>query len=220
MSAGCARTIPSSPGSVPATVPMLAAVETVCLAHTATPANRQRRDGRNKEKEDQPDLAGTSYGRFSPTSTVPLSPKIRLWISCRRATKNISRCFLGMDSAAFFFLLFHDADGHWYAAPPGFQTLLRHPLGRGRTRLEAVENLVAHPEFIHRARMGEWSPEPRLSDFVEMRAPKWMTWTPFTEVDPMAAGTNSAPEDTTWRSGRETERLSQVATHRGGADGL
>jgi hypothetical protein len=106
------------------------------------------------------------------------------------------------------------------AAPPGFQTLLRHPTGRGRTRLEAIEDLVVHPEFIHRARMGEWSPEPRLSDFVEMRAPKWTTWAPFTNIDLLAEGANSAPQDTTRMSGRETDVLRQAATHRGGADGL
>lgn len=125
-----------------------------------------------------------------------------------------------MDSDAFSFLLFHSADGHWYAAPPGFQTLLRHPTGRGRTRLEAIEDLVVHPEFIHRARMGEWLPEPRLSDFVEMRARKWTTWTPFTNIDLLAEGANSAAQDATRMSGLETDVLRQVAAHRGGADRL
>jgi hypothetical protein len=120
-----------------------------------------------------------------------------------------------MDSDGFFFLLFHDADGYWYSAPPGFQTLLRHPIGRGRTRLEAIEDLVVHPEFIHRARMGEWSPEPRLSDFVEMRAPKWTTWTPFTNIDLIAEVANSAPQETTRMSGRDTDVLGQAAAHRG-----
>jgi hypothetical protein len=88
-----------------------------------------------------------------------------------------------MDSDNISFLLFHGDDGHWYAAPPGFQTLLRHPIGRGRNPVEAVNALVAHPEFVHRAKMGEWSPEPRLADFVEMRAPKWTTWAPVRSVD-------------------------------------
>ena len=91
------------------------------------------------------------------------------------------------------FLLFRDDDGHWYAAPPGFQTLLRHPIGRGRTRVEAVHDLLAHPEFINRAKMGEWSPAPRLADFIERRAPKWATWTSFTEIDVLAEGASSAP---------------------------
>jgi hypothetical protein len=107
-----------------------------------------------------------------------------------------------MDSDSISFLLFHGDDGQWYAAPPGFQTLLRHPVGRGRTRVEAIDDLVAHPEFIHRARMGEWSPEPRLADFVELRAPKWNTWTPFT-IDLLAEGAKSAPEETTRTPGRD-----------------
>jgi hypothetical protein len=102
-----------------------------------------------------------------------------------------------MDSDSLSFLLFHDDDGHWYAAPPGFQTLLRHPVGRGRTRVEAVDALVAHPEFAHRANMGEWSPKPRLEDFVERRAPRWTTWTPFTSIDVLAEAANSALEETT-----------------------
>jgi hypothetical protein len=104
------------------------------------------------------------------------------------ATRASTVRFLAMENHGLCFLLFHDDDGQWYAAPPGFQSLLRHPIGRGSTRIEAFQELLAHPEFIHRASMGEWSPEPRLEDFVEMRAPRWTTWTAFRSSD-------SVPED-------------------------
>ena len=116
-----------------------------------------------------------------------------------------------MDSDGICFLLFNDDQGHWYAAPPGFQTLLRHPIGRGRTRLEAVDALVAHPEFIHRAQVGEWSPGPRLEDFVEVPAPKWTTWTPFSSIDLLAEGANSAPEGTARTPGRDPRGRSATA---------
>ena len=100
-----------------------------------------------------------------------------------------------MASDSIFFLLFHDADGHWYAAPPGFQTLLRHPIGQGCTRLEAIDALVAHPEFVDRAKRGEWAPKPRLVDFIEADAPPWTTWTPFTNIDFLAEAATSAPAE-------------------------
>jgi hypothetical protein len=109
-----------------------------------------------------------------------------------------------MDGGSTWFLLFRGADGQWYAAPPGFQTLLRHPIGRGRTRLEAVDALLAHPEFVHRAKMGEWSPEPSLADFVETRAPRWTTWAAFRGIDLPAEGAYSAP-------GKRQERGNAVA---------
>jgi len=102
-----------------------------------------------------------------------------------------------MDSDSIHFLLFHDNAGNWFAAPPGFQSLLRHPIGRGRTRIEAVQELLAHPEFIDRAKRGEWAPEPHLRDFVEMRAPRWTTWTTYTSIDLLAEAANSAPEEIT-----------------------
>jgi hypothetical protein len=65
------------------------------------------------------------------------------------------------------FILYHDATGAWYAAPPGFQSILRDPLGRGESRSEAIRDLCTHPEFIHRARLGEWPPCPEPRTFVE-----------------------------------------------------
>jgi hypothetical protein len=117
--------------------------------------------------------------------------------------------FSGMDSDNISFLLFHDDHGHWFAAPPAFQTLLRHPIGRGSTRGEAIADLLAHPEFIHRAKKGEWSPDPRLADFVEVPAPKWTTWTPFMSVDFLAEAADEARAETTRAPGRG---------HAGGAD--
>ena len=111
------------------------------------------------------------------------------------------------DSAHF--LLFHDAEGQWYAAPPGFQTLLRHPIGRGPTRTQAIDDLVAHPEFIHRALMGEWSPEPRLEDFVERPAPRWTTWTPFSE------GEDPASQETPRTSAHDPAALGRAPAHSG-----
>jgi hypothetical protein len=107
-----------------------------------------------------------------------------------------------MDSDNISFLLFHDDHGHWFAAPPAFQTLLRHPIGRGSTRGEAIADLLAHPEFIERAKKGEWSPDPRLADFVEMPAPKWTTWTPFMSVDFLEEAAKAAREETTGAPGR------------------
>jgi hypothetical protein len=117
-------------------------------------------------------------------------------------TKRSRRRSLGMDSDNISFLLFHDDQGHWFAAPPAFQTLLRHPIGRGSTRGEAIDDLLAHPEFIHRAKKGEWSPNPRLADFVEVRAPKWTTWTPFMSVDLLAEAEKAAREETTRTPGQ------------------
>jgi hypothetical protein len=94
-----------------------------------------------------------------------------------------------MDSENRSFLLFCDPRGNWFAAPPGFQSLLRHPIGRGRTPVEAVGDLVSHPEFAHRAKRGEWSPEPRLEDFVERRAPRWTAWMDFSTRDAPARTT-------------------------------
>jgi hypothetical protein len=68
------------------------------------------------------------------------------------------------------FTLFQDRAGEWCAAPPGFQNLLRDPIGRGTTRVEAVRDLVSHPEFIHRAKLGEWPLRPGLAAFVEVFA--------------------------------------------------
>jgi hypothetical protein len=118
-----------------------------------------------------------------------------------------------MDSDSIFFLLFLDDEGNWFAAPPGFQTLLRHPIGRGRTRIEAIQELLAHPDFVDRAKKGEWAPEPRLADFIEMRAPRWTTWTTYTSIDLLAEAANSALEETTRTPGQgPTARPDTVRT--------
>ncbi len=69
------------------------------------------------------------------------------------------------------FLLFRNHRDGWCAAPPGFRNLLRDPVGCGRTRAEAVKELLAHPEFVHRAQMGEWPSHPGLGAFVETPVP-------------------------------------------------
>jgi hypothetical protein len=45
------------------------------------------------------------------------------------------------------------------------------PIGLGQTRIDAICDLLAHPEFVVRARMGEWPLRPGLDIFVE--APAW-----------------------------------------------
>jgi hypothetical protein len=65
------------------------------------------------------------------------------------------------------FILFRDHIGRWCAAPPGFRDILRDPIGTGETRIEAMQALLVHPDFVHRARMGEWAERPGYSDFVE-----------------------------------------------------
>jgi len=66
------------------------------------------------------------------------------------------------------FILFRDACGAWCAAPPQFRNIVRDPIGRGETRAEAVRELMAHPEFVHRALCGEWPLYPSLTAFVEV----------------------------------------------------
>ena len=75
------------------------------------------------------------------------------------------------------FLLFQHSADTWCAAPPGFHDVLRDPVGQGSTRVEAVDALLAHPEFIHRAKLGEWPLEPGLGDFVEVFAPDISAYT-------------------------------------------
>src|SRR5215470_14806977 len=66
------------------------------------------------------------------------------------------------------FLLFRDRSRGWCAAPPPFRNILQHPIGRGRTQDEAVQDLLRHPEFIHRAHTGEWEINPDITDFYEV----------------------------------------------------
>jgi hypothetical protein len=73
------------------------------------------------------------------------------------------------------FLLFRVRGEGWCAAPPGFRNLLRDPIGRGETRAQAISELLAHPEFIFRGRMGEWPLHPHLGAFVEMPEPENVT---------------------------------------------
>jgi hypothetical protein len=70
------------------------------------------------------------------------------------------------------FKLFRDHAGAWCAAPPGFRNLLTHPIGRGRTRVEAVRDLFAHPEFVQRAELGEWPDRISFRAFVEVATPE------------------------------------------------
>jgi len=82
------------------------------------------------------------------------------------------------------FILFRDRTGAWCAAPPGFRNVVRDPTGWGETRLEAVNELLSHPEFIHRARRGEWPRDPGYRTFVEVPEPAGAT---FTEREPVPA---------------------------------
>ena len=79
--------------------------------------------------------------------------------------------FLPMDTHDPF-KLFRDQAGAWCAAPPGFRNLLTHPIGRGRTRTEAIRELLSHPEFVQRARLGEWPDQVAFRAFVEVPTPK------------------------------------------------
>jgi hypothetical protein len=65
------------------------------------------------------------------------------------------------------FILFRNRRDGWCAAPPGFRNFLRDPIGHGQSRVEAISNLLAHPEFIRRAQMGDWPLRPSLGAFVE-----------------------------------------------------
>src|SRR5580692_8160257 len=66
------------------------------------------------------------------------------------------------------FTLFRDHSGVWFATPPRFRNLLRDPIGRGETRDEAKLALLSHPEFIHRAKLGEWPLHPSAAHFAEV----------------------------------------------------
>ena len=65
------------------------------------------------------------------------------------------------------FILFRNGRHGWCAAPLGFRNVLQDPIGYGQTRVEAASALLAHPEFIRRAQMGEWPLRPSLGAFVE-----------------------------------------------------
>ena len=82
------------------------------------------------------------------------------------------------------FILFRDRNSAWCAAPPGFHNLMRDPTGWGETRVEAVRQLLAHPEYIHRAQRGEWPRNPGLAAFVEVPEPEGAM---FTRREPMPA---------------------------------
>jgi hypothetical protein len=69
------------------------------------------------------------------------------------------------------FVLFLHSSGTWCAAPPGFRNLLLDPIGLGETRVDAVRELLHHPEFVQRSLRGEWPPSIGHSTFVEVRAP-------------------------------------------------
>jgi hypothetical protein len=75
------------------------------------------------------------------------------------------------------FILFRERADVWCAAPPGFRDPWRDPIGRGRTRVEAVRELLAHPAFVRRAKMREWPLQPGLGAFVEVFAPDFATFT-------------------------------------------
>lgn len=65
------------------------------------------------------------------------------------------------------FILFMDKTGLWCAAPPGFRDLIRDPMGRGRTKRDAVSQLLLCRQFMERAAMTGW--RPTLSDFWVVR---------------------------------------------------
>jgi len=75
------------------------------------------------------------------------------------------------------FILFRDRNGSWCAAPPGFRNLVRDPTGWGATRVEAVRQLLAHPEYVHRAQQREWPRNPGLAAFAEVPEPEGAMFT-------------------------------------------
>ena len=62
------------------------------------------------------------------------------------------------------FCLFQDA-GLWCAVPPGFQDFDEDPIGWGHTQREAVQNLIASPEFRTKAAREGWNKNPAATDF-------------------------------------------------------
>jgi hypothetical protein len=70
-----------------------------------------------------------------------------------------------------YFILFQHCSGEWCAAPPDFRNLPRDPIGRGETPVEAVRELLGHPEFVERARKGEWPSYVGFGAFVEAPEP-------------------------------------------------
>jgi len=92
------------------------------------------------------------------------------------------------------FILFRDRTGSWCAAPPGFRNLVRDPTGWGDTRSDAVRELLAHPEFIHRAQRGEWPADPGVSAFVEVPEPEGAMFAPRDRVCASAARAVSRPQ--------------------------
>src|SRR6266446_636395 len=69
------------------------------------------------------------------------------------------------------FILFLHSSGAWCAAPPGFRNLLLDPVGLGETRMDAVRELLSHPEFVQRSSKGEWPPCIGYSAFVQVPTP-------------------------------------------------
>jgi len=83
-----------------------------------------------------------------------------------QGTEPVLSCLLCMGRHSSF-LLFRNGSEGWCAAPPGFRNLLRDPVGCGPTRADAVSDLFAHPEYVLRAKMGEWPANPSSAMFVE-----------------------------------------------------
>ena len=100
------------------------------------------------------------------------------------------------------FILFQHCSGEWCAAPPGFRNLLRDPIGRGETRVEAVRELLGHPEFVERARKGEWPGDVGIGAFVEMPEPDSAR---FTEHRPV-------PESSKYRAALRRQLFRVVAS--------
>ena len=69
------------------------------------------------------------------------------------------------------FILFRNGSDGWCAVPAGFRSCFQDPIGYGQTRVEAISALLAHPEFILRARRGEWPQRPGLEAFIEAPTP-------------------------------------------------
>ncbi len=82
------------------------------------------------------------------------------------------------------FILFQHRSGAWCAAPPRFRNDLLDPLGWGGSRVEAICELFQHPEFVDRARSGEWACNPGLSAFLEVPEPE-IVWEKERKPEPM-----------------------------------
>ena len=69
--------------------------------------------------------------------------------------------------ASEYFIVFREPDDTWCAAPPSFRTSPLDPVGRGKTRQEAITNLLRDRECHELIREHGWT-EPTADDFLDV----------------------------------------------------